>query len=111
MEKIKISPIAAESLGVRSMCTLVETPDISILLDAGISLCPYRFNLMPHQLEFQRINQIRKKMEEIARNVEIITISHYHFDHHTPSHQDWLVNWTDYYLSAKRIYNQNSKLL
>ena len=111
LEKIKIIPIAAESLGVRSMCTLVETPDIRILLDAGVSLCPYRFNLMPHPLEFQTINHMRKKMEKIVRNVEIITISHYHFDHHTPSNQDWLVNWTSQNLSAKRIYYQKQVLI
>lgn len=105
LEKIKVIPIAAESLGVRSMCTLVETPDIRILLDAGVSLCPNRFSLIPHPIEFQTINQIRKQIEKIAKNVEIVTISHYHFDHHTPSHQDWLVNWTDNDLTAKKIYD------
>ena len=49
--KIKITPLAAESLGVRSMCTLVETPDIKMILDAGISICPYRFYLLPHPIE------------------------------------------------------------
>ena len=30
---MKITPLAADSLGARSMATLVETPDVTILLD------------------------------------------------------------------------------
>jgi predicted metallo-beta-lactamase superfamily hydrolase len=70
LSKIKITPLAAESLGVRSMCTLVETPDINILLDAGISLCPYRFNLVPHPIEFQTISKIRKKFLKWIKRVK-----------------------------------------
>ena len=104
LKKIKILPIASESLGVRSMCTLVETPDISILLDAGISLCPYRFNLMPHPLEYQAIAELRKRIQEVAKKVKIITISHYHYDHFTPSDEDWILNWTEAEISAQRVY-------
>jgi predicted metallo-beta-lactamase superfamily hydrolase len=104
LKKIKIIPIAAESLGVRSMCTLIETPDVKILLDAGISVCPYRFNLMPNPIEFQTLARLRKKIEKTAKQVEAVTISHYHFDHHTPSHEDWIVNWTSANLSADKIY-------
>ena len=53
LSKIKVTPLAAESFGVRSMCTLVETPDVAVLLDAGVSLCPYRFSLPPHPIEVQ----------------------------------------------------------
>src|SRR5947199_5230701 len=34
------------------MCTLVETKDVTVLLDAGIALGP-RFRLMPHPREFR----------------------------------------------------------
>lgn len=105
LKKIRITPIAAESLGVRSMCTMVETPDVKILLDAGLSVSPYRFNLMPHPKEFLTISKLRKKIEEAAKKVDIVTISHYHFDHHTPSHEDWIVNWTCSNLAAQKIYN------
>ncbi len=33
-----------------------------------------------------------------------MTISHYHFDHHTPSFEDWVVNWTEANETAKQIY-------
>jgi predicted metallo-beta-lactamase superfamily hydrolase len=111
LSEIKVTPLASESFGVRSMCTLVETPDTTLLLDAGISLCPYRFNLPPHPIEFQTINQLRKVILDAANKTQITTISHYHFDHHTPSHEDWLVNWTAKVETARQIYQNKIVLI
>ena len=110
LHKIKVTPLAAESFGVRSMCTMVETPDVTVLLDAGVSLCPYRFRLPPHPTEFETINKLRKSVTEAADKAEVVTISHYHFDHHTPSYEDWLVNWTEANETARQIY-QDKKVL
>lgn len=110
LNKIKVTPLAAESFGARSMCTMVETPDLTLLLDAGVSLCPYRFRLPPHPTEFKTINKLRKSIAEAADKAEVVTISHYHFDHHTPSYLDWLVNWTEANETARQIY-QDKKVL
>ncbi len=110
LQKIKVTPLAAESFGVRSMCTLVETPDVRVLLDAGVSLCPYRFGLPPHPTEFETISTLRRRIAETAETVKVVTISHYHFDHHTPSYEDWLVNWTEANETARQIY-QDKKVL
>lgn len=104
LSNIKVTPLASESFGVRSMCTLVETPDVTMLLDAGISLCPYRYNLPPHPVEFQTIQTLREKIAHAADQAQIVTISHYHFDHHTPSFEDWVVNWTKQTETARQIY-------
>jgi uncharacterized protein len=104
LKKIKVTPLAAESFGVRSMCTLVETPDVSMLLDPGISLPPYRFNLPPHPIEFETIRRLRNVIAKAADKAAVITISHYHFDHHTPSFEDWVVNWTEDSETARQIY-------
>jgi len=108
---IRVTPLAAESLGVRSMCTLVETPDLSVLLDAGVSLCPYRFGLPPHPVEFQTIAKLREKIAQAAEKAEVVTVSHYHFDHHTPSFEDWLVNWTEANSTACQIYQDKTVLV
>jgi uncharacterized protein len=110
LDSIGISPLAAESFGVRSMCTLVETPDVSVLLDGGISLAPYRFSLPPHPVEFQTIANLRRNIAEAADKATVTTISHYHFDHHTPSFEDWVVNWTEDGETARQIY-QNKTVL
>ena len=111
LHKIKVTPLAAESLGVRSMCTLIETPDVTVLLDAGVSLCPYRFSLPPHPIEFTTIERLRRRIAETADKAEVITISHYHFDHHTPSYEDWLVNWTEATETARQIYQDKNVLM
>ncbi len=111
LNKIKVTPLASESFGVRSMCTLVETPDVVVLFDAGISLCPYRFSLPPHPIEFKTISNLRRKIADAADKAQIVTISHYHFDHHTPSYEDWIVNWTEANETAKQIYQDKMVLV
>jgi hypothetical protein len=86
------------------MCTLVETPEVRLLLDAGVSLVPNRFGMPPHPIEFQAIAQLRDKIAAAAEKVDAVTISHYHFDHHTPSYEDWLANWTGSKETARQIY-------
>jgi predicted metallo-beta-lactamase superfamily hydrolase len=111
LKHIRVVPLAAESLGVRSMCTYVETPDLKILLDAGVSLCPNRFGLPPHPREFEAIEKCRKKIAEAAEKADVVTISHYHFDHHTPSFEDWLCNWTVANETARQIYQGKTVLI
>jgi predicted metallo-beta-lactamase superfamily hydrolase len=102
-KQIKVTPLAEESLGVRSMCTYIETPDTKILLDAGASLAPKRLGYPPHPREYQALAECRKKIAKAAEKADITTISHYHFDHHTPSYTDWFTNWSSPE-TAKKIY-------
>ena len=91
MRSIQVTPVGFESLGVRSMCTYVKTPDIRILIDAGVALGP-RFSKLPHPKEYLARNQCRKKIRELAADSDIIIVSHYHNDHHTPNYKEtvWL---------------------
>lgn len=102
-KQIKVVPVAEESLGVRSMCTYVETADTKILLDAGASLAPNRLGYPPHPREYQALAECRKRISETAQKADVITISHYHFDHHTPSYVDWFTNWSSP-KAAQEIY-------
>jgi len=95
--------LAEESFGVRSMCTFAETPDVKVLLDAGVSLGPNRFGFPPHPKEYEALAECRKKIVEAADKAEVVTISHYHFDHHTPSYTDWCFNWSSED-TARQIY-------
>jgi len=99
---ITVTPLAFESLGVRSMCTLAKTRDVTILLDAGVALGP-RFSLMPHPQEYRARDEARKRIEHAAVGAKVITISHYHNDHHTPNYVDpvWLGSSPQ---SMERIY-------
>jgi len=103
LRKIRVVPLAAESFGVRSMCTYVETPDVRVLLDAGVSLAPSRFGLPPHPKEYKALSECRRKIAETTEKADVVTLSHYHFDHHTPSYTDWVCNWSSAEV-ARQIY-------
>lgn len=81
---MELIPIGEESLGVRSMCIYVETRDVRILFDAGMSLAPRRFGLPPHQKELERAREVRAQVTRMAESADLITVSHYHRDHFTP---------------------------
>ena len=73
------------------MCTLVRTRDVTLLLDAGVAL-GLRFRLMPHPKEFKARDEARERINQAAEKAQVVTISHYHNDHHTPNYIDpvWL---------------------
>jgi hypothetical protein len=91
LPKIKVLPLISESLGARSLCTFIETPDIKILIDPGVSL-GQRWNLLPHPTEYRILMESRHRIAEFAEKSDVVTISHYHFDHCTPTFIDYL--WT-----------------
>ena len=94
LKKINVTPLAAESFGVRSMSTYVETSDVKVLLDAGASLGPRRLGFPPHPREYEAMTECRERMSKAAEEADVVTVSHYHFDHHTPSFMDWFCNWS-----------------
>ncbi len=81
---MKIRPIAADSLGTRSMATYVETEDVKILIDPSSSLAPDRWGLEPHPQEIKRWKEHWQAIIEHAKIAEVIVITHYHYDHHFP---------------------------
>ncbi len=102
--KIRFTPISSESLGVRSLCLYVETDDVRILLDAGVSL-GQRFGTAPHPLEYGALREAREKIRKYASKADAITISHYHFDHYTATWKTLEAKWSwSHYDEAEKIY-------
>lgn len=79
---MKIIPLAFDSMGVRSMSCFVETKDVNIIIDPGVSLAPYRYGLRPHPFEIKRLEYSWDKIVKFANKSNIIIITHYHYDHH-----------------------------
>jgi predicted metallo-beta-lactamase superfamily hydrolase len=106
---IHFTPLAFESLGVRSMCTYVETRDVKILIDPGVALGP-RFRLFPHPEEYNALKDSRQRIREYARMADVLTLSHYHHDHFTPNFTDttWLASSA---LEARDIYHGKTMLV
>jgi len=80
-----ITPLAAESLGVRSSAFFIETADVKILIDPGVSLAPVRFGLPPHPLEIKALNESWRTVKAHAGRADVLIITHYHFDHFDPT--------------------------
>jgi len=87
LPSISITPVGFESLGVRSMCTFVETPDLRLLIDAGVALGP-RFRKLPHPREYKARDECRSRIRSLAKKADAILVSHYHNDHHTPNYTE-----------------------
>jgi predicted metallo-beta-lactamase superfamily hydrolase len=84
---MEVKLVAFESMGVRSMCTHVRTPDISILIDPSAA-CHDRSGLAPHPREYEMIIRKRAEMVSLAKQSDVIAISHYHLDHLSPQETD-----------------------
>lgn len=78
-----IIPLAFDSMGVRGMCCFI-TGNPGILIDPGVSLAPHRFGYPPHEKELTVLKEKRLLIQKYAQKSHIITISHWHNDHHTP---------------------------
>ena len=91
------------------MCTYVETPDVKILIDAGVALGP-RSGKKPHPMEYQARALCRARIREYAAKSDVIVVSHYHNDHHTPNYTEniWLGSSGE---EAERIYGNKTVIM
>jgi hypothetical protein len=81
---MKVIPIAFDSLGTRGMATYVETKDVKIFIDPGVSLAPIRYSLPPHPIELKKLDEHWKEIVKLAKQSDVLIITHYHYDHHNP---------------------------
>ncbi|TFF92320.1 hypothetical protein EU545_01280 [Candidatus Thorarchaeota archaeon] len=88
---IEILPLAAETMGVRSLCTAVATPDLRILFDPSAGLAK-RYGLEPHLLEYRALQNSLERIFVEARKADVLSVSHYHFDHIRPGFTNFRYN-------------------
>ena len=78
---MKIVPLAADSLGVRSMATYVEAGSTGLLIDPGATLAPARYGLPPSQEEWEALKRANDRISAYATRARYVFVSHYHEDH------------------------------
>jgi predicted metallo-beta-lactamase superfamily hydrolase len=78
---VNVVPLAADSLGVRSMATYVECGATRILIDPGAALAPNRHGLPPADAEWDALKRANDRISGYATRAGLIFISHYHEDH------------------------------
>lgn len=79
---MKVSILGAESFGVRSYCTFVETEDVKIIIDPGCALGTERFNLPPHKVEIMELWNVWESINLHLKKSDVVVVTHYHYDHH-----------------------------
>ena len=84
---MKITPLAFDSFGTRSMSTFIETRDLKILIDLGVSLAPSRYGHPPHPVELERENEHWVDIAKHAVCSDVLIVTHYHYDHHNPNEE------------------------
>jgi len=94
---MRVKFLAFDSMGTRSMCTLVEADDARIIIDPGAALGPWRYGLKPHPIELERLREHKRAIESEASEADLIIITHYHYDHFPRLGED--IGW----LRGKRI--------
>ncbi|MEA2052959.1 MAG: MBL fold metallo-hydrolase [Euryarchaeota archaeon] len=84
MEKLIMQPVWFDSLGAKSSCTLVKTPDVNVLIDPGIAAMQPSF---PASVAKKRewCEEGRKAILRASKKADIVIISHYHYDHYFPT--------------------------
>ncbi|MGB9683802.1 MAG: MBL fold metallo-hydrolase [Candidatus Bathyarchaeales archaeon] len=105
----KIAPLGFDSFGVRSMATFVETDDLKILIDPGVSLAPLRYGLEPHPLEWQRLDETWNVIKDYADESDVLVVTHYHYDHHDPDYPELYSGKTVFIKHPTQNINRSQK--
>jgi len=106
---MKVLPIAFDSLGVRSMATYVETADVRVFIDPGVSVSPDRFSLPPHRIELDRHREMWEAIVRWVGMSDIVIVTHYHFDHHNPDRPEIFENKDVFLKHPREFLNQSQK--
>jgi len=78
---MRVMPLAADSLGARSMATYVEAGSLRLLIDPGVALAPRRYGLGPAPEEEEAFARARLRIEAYAVRATHLAVSHFHADH------------------------------
>ncbi|MCE4599803.1 MAG: hypothetical protein F7C81_06365 [Desulfurococcales archaeon] len=79
---MKVRILASDSMGVRSIATVVEMCGLVVGLDLGASIAPRRYGLPPHDIELRRLEKALDDASRWIRESHVITVTHYHYDHY-----------------------------
>ena len=71
---MNVIPLAADSLGVRSVATYVECGDTRIVIDPGASLGRSRFNLPPADAEWEALKRANDRISAYATRATAIFV-------------------------------------
>lgn len=78
---MKIQILGAESLGVRGLCCRLEAGGRVIVIDPGVALGNWRYNLPPHPVQIAAGKAVRRRIVAALDGATDMVFSHFHGDH------------------------------
>jgi predicted metallo-beta-lactamase superfamily hydrolase len=82
VDKLTFEPIWFDSLGAKSSCTLVRTPDVRVLIDPGAAVMQPSFPATWAK-KLYWYERAKLAIKRAAKCADVVVISHYHYDHFT----------------------------
>jgi hypothetical protein len=76
-------PLWFDSMGAKSTSCYIKTPDVKIVIDPGAAIMHPSFPASAEQ-KTMWLSAAEKKIKNACQKANIITISHYHYDHFFP---------------------------
>ncbi|ACS89271.1 MULTISPECIES: MBL fold metallo-hydrolase [Thermococcus] len=80
---LSFRPIWFDSMGAKSSCVLVKTPDISVIIDPGIAIMQPSFPASEEK-KIEWLIEGEKAIKNASKEADVLVISHYHYDHYFP---------------------------
>lgn len=80
---MKVTPVFADSLGAKSFCVRVDTGETSLLIDPGAAPFPKDHPTMSEEDKQEALLAAWSAIEEAARGVEHLVVTHWHGDHYS----------------------------
>lgn len=99
---MQIIPLAADSMGVRSMATYVECRGAGILIDPGAALAERRRGLPPHPLETDRLAKALGRVSLYVKTARIVAVTRWDPEHVRFESPEWM--------KGKRLLVKNPNL-
>jgi len=106
---LKVTPLAFESLGVRSMSTHVMAGDLNIVIDPAVALAPNRFGFSPHPIEEEAKKELWRHIKEKVAEADVLIVTHYHYDHVDPEELEIYRGKKVFLKHPKRLINRSQK--
>ncbi|MEK7217217.1 MAG: MBL fold metallo-hydrolase [Chloroflexota bacterium] len=92
---MQVIPLAADSMGVRSMATLVQAGGVRVLIDPGAALAAQRHGLPPSAEEHAALDGAHQRIIGALCQADAVVVTPYHDDH---------ANLLQYVLSSAALY-------
>ncbi len=100
-------PVWFDSLGAKSSCVFVKTPDIRVVIDPGIAIMHPSFPAS----WIKKLHWLKQGMVKIIKTIkesDVVIISHYHYDHYLPEEIEIYKNKT-VFIKNPNIYINDSQ--